>query len=211
MKTANQQGNKGITAFILISFFLCLPLVQYRLNSQSLPLIHQDDFSENLGWTFLEGEWKITGNRLTQYNTAYGNSNCYFKIFQSRNLDFEWEVVMHDGILDAGLHFFSSNGYLSERGNSYLVWQFKNGFVIYKTMVNHLREVRRFPGLTEKGKLYKNRVRYNSETGLIIIEQDNKEIGRWTDPSPLRRGDFISFRTNKTYASFSNLKIYRSL
>jgi hypothetical protein len=193
---------------ILASLIVCLMHHQVPSSNQ-IEILFQENFESARGWIFQRGNWEVRRNSLVQYSTEEWNTNSFARLAQSGLLFYEWTVLMRDGILDAGLHIFSSHGHLPERGSSYLIWQFKDGFVIYKTINNRLRERIRFTSTTVKDKSYRCRVRYDPSRGGITIWRDNVLIGRWIDQKPLRRGSYISFRTNKTHALFSSLRVYR--
>jgi hypothetical protein len=184
-------------------------ILNQALSHNQRETVFSENFESDRGWIFQRGIWEVKRNSLIQYSMDEWNTNCFAKLRQSGLLFYEWTVMMRDGILDAGLHIFSTHGHLPERGNSYLIWQFKDGFVIYKSINNQLREEIRFKSKTVKNKTYRCRVRYDSSQGEIAIWRDNLLIGRWSDQNPLRRGSYISFRTNKTHAIFSNLSIFR--
>lgn len=193
---------------MLVSLIILL-LCHQTLYSNQIEVLLQENFESGGAWIFQRGRWEVRRNSLVQHDTVEWNTNSFTKLRQSGLLFYEWTVLMRDGILDAGLHIFSSHGNLSERGSSYLIWQFKDGFVIYKTINNHLREKIRFQSTTVRDTSYRCRVRYDPSRGEITIWRDSILIGRWIDQKPLRRGSYISFRTNKTHALFSSLRVYR--
>ena len=196
------------TLYRMLVSIVCLTYSQ-ALSPTQIEVLLQENFESGRGWIFQRGKWEVRRNSLVQCDIVEWNTNSYTKLRQSGLLFYEWTVLMRDGILDAGLHIFSSHGHLSERGSSYLIWQFKDGFVIYKTSNNRLREKVRFHSKTVKDKTYRCRVRYDPSRGEITIWRDGILIGRWIDRKPLRRGSYISFRTNKTHALFSSLRVYR--
>ena len=163
---------------------------------------------KRLIWKSKTGIWKIHNTNLIQYDTIKWNTNCYAKVEQFTALYYIWKVTMYNGILDAGMHIFASHGYLSERGNSYLIWQYKDGFVVYKSINNRLTEKRRFRSKTIKNKTYYCKVKYDPSQGKITIWRDEILIGSWIDKNPIKNGRYISLRTNQTHADFSDIRIY---
>lgn len=198
---------KATYCFGFILFCFCLH-AEVEKNIKNTRLIYRDDFTVSKKWRFSEGTWEYKKNGLVQNNYSVWRTNAYLQLKQNRAMMYEWEVIMTDGILDSGLHLFSSDGKAGERGDSYLVWQFKDGFVIYKTIKSRLREMIRFKGETAKNIVYINRVTYNPENGIINIYRDGKFIGSWKDDSPHKSGNFISLRTNNTRAIFRRIEVY---
>ncbi len=203
-------GYIDISIFILSLIFFSI-IISNNLVPQEKSIFLLENFQKKGHWTFQKGNWRISNNGLEQDNIDEWNAGCYVELKQSGTIYYEWNVIMFNGILDAGLHIFASHGHLSERGNSYLIWQFRDGFVIYKSYQNRLREKVRFKFKTEKNKLYKCKVKYDPPSGMITIWENSKIVGHWIDNKPFKKGHYISFRTNETHARFSNLKIYRDL
>lgn len=201
--------NKTLKHTFILLFLAAGLFLSINLFPRQIRVLFQDDFKSDKNWTFWNGNWKTGKNGLVQYDQKKWNTNCFTRLKQSGTLYFEWGVTMQSGILDSGLHIFASMGNLSERGSSYLIWQFKDGFVIYKSIRNRLKEKIRFKSETVKNINYKCRVKYNPSLGMITIWQDNKFIGSWTDIKPIKEGQYISFRTNKTCSTFSMIRIYR--
>ena len=193
---------------IFLIFSTILSFISIDLTPQKLKILFQDDFKSGKSWNFHKGDWAINDAGLNQKDLNEWNTNCFTVLKQAGTLHYEWDVRMTKGILDSGLHIFSSEGGMSERGNSYLIWQFMDGFVIYKTIRNRLVEKTRFKSKTVGKALYKNRVKYNPNLGRITIWQNNRFIGYWIDKKPIMKGEYISLRTNKTASVFSRIRVY---
>jgi len=208
--------------YLVLLFFIINETYGIPPHSNTKHILLKDNFERKSKWFFKRGDWEIENNNMIQKNTGFWNTNSYRRLVQEGTLFYEWDVIMHKGILDSGLHIFASDGSLMGRGTSYLIWQFKDGFVIYKTINNKLKEKIRFRSSSIINTRYRCKVEYNPEKGIVTIwraeykTQNNKslfhnyvQIGEWTDKKPIIRGDYISFRTNKTSASFSKLLLYR--
>ncbi len=195
-----------IIPFLFLAFYF---IFQASLVSKKKNIIYIDNFTNASQWNFIKVKFILSNNSLIQSDINEWNTHCYRKIQQSGVIFYEYNVIMNNGILDAGLHIYASKGSLSQRGTSYLIWQYKLGFVIYKTISNRLIEKNRFDSPNFRDKQYKCKIKYDPDKGIINIWKDGVLIGQWIDKNPIQSGDYISFRTNKTVAEFSDLKIYR--
>ncbi|MFH0866103.1 MAG: N-acetylmuramoyl-L-alanine amidase [Bacteroidota bacterium] len=167
------------------------------------------------------GTWSATGGNLIQSDTSVNNTNIYALLNQ--NLSNCYIYQFYEKIDAAtystsqhrfGFHFFSDDGSLPNRGNSYFIFfrQETSKLEFYKvesdvfTQVNVVDNV-----ITTFGQWYDFKIIFDRITGKIDVYRDNIFLGTWTDPTPLtNQGNYISFRTGNCKGYISELKVFRS-
>lgn len=191
---------------------------EWRANNNNGFFADNFDDAIHPDWTTAVGTFSINAGSLYQSDEANGNTNIYAALNQSlsdRSLFNFYGKIDGAGISRrAGFHFFSDNGSLPNRGNSYFVWfRVDDGFLqIYKVVGDVFGSpVVNVPFITIAGQWYDYKVIHDHITGKITIYRDNQFVTSWTDPSPLATiGNSISFRTGNANFAINELKVYRS-
>lgn len=180
-----------------------------------------DNFNRGLhpDWKTITGNWEVGSGRLVQTNTSNGNTNIYANVSQSRNdvYVYHWKARMSGPSTNKriGLHIFCSDPMKENRGNSYFVWirdaASGDKAEIYKTFASGDRFERKAVRSTRitKDKTYDYKVIYNPSKGRIELYINNNFTVSYNDPSPLRSGKGISFRTGNCVAEFDDLIVYK--
>jgi len=140
-------------------------------------------------------------------DTSDTNTNAYHSLWQNSTLTYVWVVKFVDGSPMAGMHIFASDCTLSQRGDSYLIWQDANFIRIYESVGNVLNDRADFPYPANIGEIHTYKVNYNPTTGTIVVWRDGVHVGNWTDSSPLLNGKCISLRTNSAHAHFDDIVV----
>ncbi len=176
-------------------------------------------FNENFGQDFGvydkgAGSWNVIDGRLKQTNTTSDNTLWSSYLIQDSGLPYLYEfaakVTSTTGPRKFGIHIMSSDGTLSQRGNSYLIWFSgeDNKVRIYET-VNNTLYFRAIADVSLDNDWAKYRVTYSPAYGVIQIWKNNEYLLSWTDSSQLSSGVAISLRTNKTTVEFDDFKVYK--
>ena len=167
------------------------------------------------------GTWNVAGGNLIQTDTSVNNSNIYTSLNQ--NLSNRYLYQFYAKIDPAsystnehrfGFHFFSDDGSLPNRGNSYFIYfrqetstleffKVENDvFTVMKT-VNNIN--------TTLGQWNDYKIIFDRTTGKIDVYRDDIFLGSWTYSNVLTNsGDYISFRTGNCKVNINELKVYRS-
>ncbi len=160
------------------------------------------------------GSWSVTDGRLMQTNTTSDNTLWSSYLIQDSGLPYLYEfaakLTSTTGPRKFGIHIMSSDGTLSQRGNSYLIWFSgeDNKVRIYET-VNNVLYFRAIADVSLDNNWAKYRVTYSPAYGVLQIWKNNEYLLNWTDSSPINSGVAISLRTNKTAIEFDDLKVYK--
>ncbi len=176
-------------------------------------------FNENFGQDFGvydvgSGNWSVINGRLRQTNTTSDNTLWSSYLIQDSGLPYLYEfaakVNSTNGPRKFGIHIMSSDGTLSQRGNSYLIWFSgeDNKVRIYET-VNNVLYFRAIADVSLDNNWAKYRVTYSPAFGVIQLWKNNDYLLNWKDSSPISSGAAISLRTNKTAVDFDDLKVYK--
>ena len=181
-----------------------------------------DEFSENRphkDWRLISGKWSTKNGVLVQSDAQETNSNIFAPInqFTGSVYLYHWKakITSTGDNRRFGLHFFASNGTLSNRGNSYFVW-FRNydskddKVEIYRVDDNAfaLRESK-VTSIKPNAEL-DCKVLYDPATGQIDVWLNNSKVLSWKDDkTPLSAGSAISFRTGNSAVEFDNLRVYQ--
>ncbi len=167
-------------------------------------------------WTNAGGTWAVSNNTLLQSDETNSNSNLYASVNQSVGnvYLYKWKMKISGTGTNkrAGLHFFSDNASLSNRGNSYMVYFRADGNLaqIYEYLDNTMYMRAEFPCIVTPGTLYDYKVILNTSTGEINVFQNDILKGSWTDTTPLTVGNQISLRTGECAAVYDDIAIYKS-
>lgn len=181
-----------------------------------------DSFNSSI-WTTpaSSGSWQVSGGNLTQNDSSVNNANIYAALNQ--NLSNRYMYQFNAMILPAtygtsqhrfGFHFFSDNGALPNRGNSYFLYfrQETSTLEFYKVVNDVFTLSKTINNVTiTLGQWNDYKIIFDRTTGKVDVYRDNILLGTWTDTSVLTTsGNYISFRTGNCKANISDLKVYRS-
>ncbi len=169
-------------------------------------------------WGISSGNWHIDNNRLTQTDETIGNTNIYTPLNQTLSNRYMYQFTAKvDGSGSNkrfGLHFFSDNGSLTNRGNSYFIFFRVDGesLQFYKVEDDSWELKKTIDNIsTNTGQWYDIKVIYDRITGEVLVYRDDVFLGSWTDPSPHSdNGNYISFRTGNCQLYINDLKVYRT-
>ncbi|NTW32318.1 MAG: T9SS type A sorting domain-containing protein, partial [Bacteroidetes bacterium] len=168
------------------------------------------------------GTWQVvTGGLLMQKDTSVNNSNIYASLNQNLSNRYIYQFsAMIDPATYAtsqhrlGFHFFSDNGALTNRGNSYFIFfrQETSKLEFYKVVDDVFTMEKVVDNVaTVLGQWHDYKIIFDRITGKIDVYRDNIFLGSWTDTSPLTtQGNYISFRTGNCKVSIDELEVYRS-
>jgi spore germination protein YaaH len=212
---ADNAGGTGIEK----SFYQVLEYdgSEWRANNTRGFFSDNFDVAIHPDWTVSTGTWAINSGYLNQTNQTNTNTNIYAPLTQnlSNRYLYNWAGKI-DGTgtnRRAGFHFFSDNGSLTNRGNSYFVWfrADQSQLQIYKVVNDAFGSpVATFSVTTNAGQWYDYKVLYDRISGKMDVYVNDALVGSWTDPSPYSTGSYISFRSGDCDYMVNNLKIYRS-
>jgi len=193
---------------------------EWRANANNGFFADNFDVAIHPDWTSAAGTWSINTGALYQADEAAGtgdNTNIYASLNQTLSnrylYNFYGKIEGSGTNRRAGFHFFSDNGSLTNRGNSYFVWFRVDDakLQIYK-VVNDVfgTAVVDMPFTTVAGQWYDYKIIYDRITGKMTIYRDNQFITSWTDTAPIATGNAISFRTGNANFAVNELKVFRS-
>jgi PKD repeat protein/N-acetyl-anhydromuramyl-L-alanine amidase AmpD len=189
---------------------------EWRANANNGFFSDNFDGAIHADWTTSTGTWGINNDLLEQTNESESNSNIYASLDQSMAdaYLYHWsgKIEGSGGNKRAGFHFFSDDGSLPNRGNSYFVWfrEDDNKIQIYKVVNDAFTLELDQPFTLSAAQWYDFKVTFNKTTGVIDVYLDNELSATWTDGSPYTTGNFISFRSGDCIYTVNNLKAYRS-
>ena len=218
---ADNSGGSGLEK----SFYQVLDYngTEWHANAQTGFFADNFDSYNSSVWTVpaSSGTWNVTGGNLVQTDTSVNNTNIYAALNQNLSNRYIYQFYAK---IDAaaystsqhrfGFHFFSDNGALSNRGNSYFIFfrQETSKLEIYKVVSDVFTLVKTVDNVTTTfGQWNDYKIIFDRTTGKIDVYRDDIFLGTYTDTSVLTNsGDYISFRTGNCKASISELKVYRS-
>lgn len=167
------------------------------------------------------GIWQVSGGNLNQKDSSSNNSNIYTSVNQ--NLSNRYLYQFYARIDPAnfstsqhrfGFHFFSDNGALPNRGNSYFIYfrQETSTLEFYKVINDVFTLTKTINSITTTlGQWNDYKIIFDRTTGKMDVYRDNIFLGSYTDTSVLTTsGNYISFRTGNCKANIGDLKVYRS-
>ena len=167
------------------------------------------------------GTWQVAGGNLIQNDSTISNSNIYASLNQ--NLSNRYLYQFYAKIDPStyltnqhrfGFHFFSDNGALPNRGNSYFVYfRQETSTLEFFKVVNDVFTVMKTVNnvTTTLGQWNDYKIIFDRTSGQIDVYRDSVLLGSWTDPSVLTNlGNYISFRTGNCKVNINELKVYRS-
>ena len=190
-----------------------------------------DDFNTSRvrsDWRVVNGSWKTVNEGseqvLQQTDVRAGNSNIYLPLDQNgRDIYlYHWKArILTEGDNKRfGLHFFCSDGKLTNRGNSYLVWfrnydsphqQGQDKVEIYRSDNDQLPRFRdsKFVSMNSK-QWYDCKLVYDPIVGKIDVYLNDNKVLSWEDDlASLQNGNAISLRTGDSQVQFDALRVYK--
>jgi spore germination protein YaaH/PKD repeat protein len=211
---ADNSGGTGIEK----SFYQVLEYTgtEWRANASNGFFNDNFDIAIHPDWTQASGIWGINTSFLEQTDEANSNTNIYTPVTQnlSNRYLYQWQAKITGTGTNrrAGLHFFSDNASLSNRGNSYFVWfRLDNQQLQFYKVVNDTFTLKNTVTVNlSAGTYYDFKVFYDRTTGVMEVYVNNAFVGSWTDPSPYTNGSYISLRSGNCIYTVNDLKVYRS-
>lgn len=181
-----------------------------------------DSYNSSI-WSILAGSgtFQVSAGNLIQSDSAAGNSNIYTALNQnlSNRYLYQFNAMVSPSTFGTsqhrfGFHFFSDNGALPNRGNSYFIYfrQETSTLEFYKVVNDVFTLSKTINSVsTTLGQWNDYKIIFDRTTGKVDVYRDNIFLGTWTDTSVLTTpGNYISFRTGNCKANISDLKVYRS-
>ncbi|MBU0765916.1 MAG: T9SS type A sorting domain-containing protein [Bacteroidetes bacterium] len=179
-----------------------------------------DEFSRELhsDWNVLAGIWDTLGGRLIQTDESLDNTNIYFNLHQDSTSDYLFTFRMNMTDVGsatterAGIYIFSDDSAGVERGNSYLAWfrPEENIVQLWKNIDNTDYLITNDPIFMNFGTWYDISFLYSPVSGEMSVYMDNMLVSEWTDPTPLKSGSYVCFRTRYDSVLFDDIHVYRS-
>lgn len=173
-------------------------------------------------WIRKNGTWIIDKGSLSQADENAINGNLALPVSQKKGgtylYHFRTKLVSKGDNRRFGLHIYSSDGTLPNRGESYLVWmrqyedpKMADKLEVYRSTGTELKAGSSATFSMENGKWYDMKIVLESATGTVTVWINNQKVLSWKDTNPLSTGggNFISFRTGNAKADFDNLKVYQ--
>jgi spore germination protein YaaH len=211
---ADNTGGSGVQK----SFYHVIDFdgTEWRANKQNGFFRDNFDLAIHPDWTSYTGAWGINTGVLEQSDE--NNSNTSLSADLNQNLSNRY-CYHFQGRIDgvgsnrrAGLHFFSDDGSLPNRGNSYFVWfrADQSELQFYKVTNDVFSLEASFPMTITAGTWYDYKVTYDRVSGVMEVFQNDIGIGSWTDPSPIFNGSYISLRSGDCNFQVNDFKVYRS-
>ncbi len=172
--------------------------------------------SVHADWTSVVGTWNIVNGELVQSDETQTNTNLYAYVNHSlsNRYLYHWAGKMEGTGTNrrAGLHYFSDQPTLTNRGNGYFVWfRLDNDKVqLYKVTNDVFTMVDEVVFDFNAAQWYDYKVIYDRISGKHQVYIDNNLVQTYTDATPYSSGNYISFRNGDSKYTVNNLKVYRS-
>ena len=167
-------------------------------------------------WTSVVGAWNIVNGELVQSDQTQTNTNLYATVNHSlsNRYLYHWAGKMEGTGTNrrAGLHYFSDQPNLSNRGNGYFVW-FRldsDKVQLYKVTNDVFTMIDEVVFDFNVAQWYDYKVIYDRISGKHQVYIDNNLVQTYTDATPYSSGNYISFRNGDSKYTVNNLKVYRS-
>lgn len=203
---------------VLLGLLLCLFVVSAVAVAEDI-LIFEANFdktdSRNVYFDPVVGDWEVENGGLVGYDTSDVNTNAVQELDQLGEYTFIYEYKVHYDFSGgqwspaAGLHFMCSDGYATNRGESYLVFQDYGRVQLYRASgggLTHVTQVDGYPA--PDGGFSVIRVEYNVKTGEIDVYLNGNLVLQWVDTNPISDGYYISVRTNMTAVTYDYIKVW---
>lgn len=167
-------------------------------------------------WTSYVGTWNQTSQTLNQTDETNANTNITAEINHglANSYLYHWAGMMDGSGTNrrCGLHYFSSDPTLPNRGNGYLIIPRldNDNIQLYRISGDVLTNINQVTYDFTAGTWYDFKLIYDKVTGKHQFYVNNQLVVNYTDPTPITTGNYISFRSGNALYSVNNLKIYRS-
>ena len=172
------------------------------------------------GWIPLIGTWKQENGRLLQSDESASNANISTIIDQRGGdvLLYHWQtkLLTKGENKRFGMHFFASDGYQTNRGDSYLVWfrnydQAQDKVEIYKSFKDQLNQPLAEGEVDiQPNTWYDIKVYLNSGRGMVWVYIDDQLVLSWQDlTGAFSKGAYVSFRTGNAAVQVDNFRMYK--
>jgi hypothetical protein len=171
--------------------------------------------SNTSGWNPVDGTWDrySSGGEwwYRQSSNSSQNTNSYANVTQVGKSEYSYKCkFVYGSWPSCGFHLFADSTVSYQRGNNYMIWQYPNGMVIYKSINSAMFQMHNNTVLTTGlGQTHTYRVLYNADNRTILVYRDGAASWsmKWTDPySPrIDEGKYISLRTDQAHDYFDNI------
>lgn len=215
---ADNAGGSGIQA----AYYQVLENNAGDWRANSANGFFSDNFDQSTlhaDWTSLTGNWSISGGTLYQSDTTNANTN----VFATLNQDLSARTLFHFRMnvpggnktnKRVGLHFYSSNSTLSNRGDGFFIF-FRletSKLEFYRVSGNTYTQVKVVDNvITDLDTWYDVKLIYDRQLGKIWVYRDEVLLSTYTDSTPfVNGGNSFSFRTGNSRLKIDEIKIYRS-
>ncbi len=210
----DNQGGSGLEQ----SYYQVIDFdgTEWRANANNGFFSDNFDAAIHPDWTLGTGTWGINNAYLEQTNEVESNTNIYATLNQggANRYLYHWAGMINGSGTNkrAGFHFFSDDGSLPNRGNSYFVWfrEDDDKLQFYKVVNDVFSLEADIPYTFNANQWYDIKVIYDRNTGKTDVYIDNVLAGSWTDASPYTTGNYISFRSGNCIYTVNDLKVYQS-
>jgi N-acetyl-anhydromuramyl-L-alanine amidase AmpD len=189
---------------------------EWRGNGQAGYFYDQFTSTIHPDWTAATGTWAINNNTLYQSDATQNNTNIYATVQQTAAYTYlyEWDAKIGGAGTNRrmGLHIFSDNPSLTERGNSYFIWYRADNdkLQFYKSTANVFEMVLEI-NLTVDIDIWQHyAITYNPTSGEVLMFRDGALLASWTDTAPLTAGTGVSFRTGNSEMWVDNFAVHHS-
>lgn len=194
----------GFKSVLLITLIVIIGLASISYAEE-----YKADFSK---WKSVSGKWKVLDGGYENSDVVLGNTNSYMELKQEgTEFVYEWTIELGKTTFEwgpaVGMHILCSEATSPNRGKSYLIFQDDRAVRVYKADGNSLPEVLTINLSSKVGETHTYKVEFNTKTGLMKVFRDGKEIGQWRDLMPIKSGNFISARTNGTFATYKDVTV----
>ncbi|MCB0516712.1 MAG: glycosyl hydrolase family 18 protein [Chitinophagales bacterium] len=212
-------NDESFCADIAYSFYLPEMYQENEWRANNNNSFFYDNFDDNIlhsDWTSSAGTWSESGAFLAQTDAANGNSNIYANVNEATGFAYlyTWDMMIGGTGTNrrAGIHFFSDNPSLPNRGNSYFIYFRADSDLLqfYKVVNDTWTLVQDVPVNVDVNTWYHCKLLFDQSTGTISVWRDDVFVSSWTDPTPHTSGGGISPRTGGCLAYYDNMKVYKS-
>ncbi len=213
--TDSDAGGSGMDTV----FYQVLDFDGTEWRANDLNGVFNDNFDANIhsDWTDSAGIWAIASGAINQSDENEGNSNLFASLIQNSYeiYLYHWQANMQSGVSSNkrhGIHFFSDDAALPNRGNSYFVYfrEDNNKCQIYK-VINDVWTLMSDVTLSiDPDVFYDYKVTFDPITGQIKTYVNDVFISSWTDTSPHTSGEYVSLRTGGADVLYDDFRVYKA-
>ena len=213
--TDSDAGGSGLN----LEFYQVLDFDGTEWRANGLDGVFNDNFDANIhsDWTDSAGTWTINSGALNQSDENAGNSNLFASLNQTNSniYLYNWQANMQSGVSSNkrhGIHFFSDDAALPNRGNSYFVYfrEDNDKCQIYKVVNDTWSLMSDVSVAIAPDVYYDYKILFDPTSGQIKTYVDDVLVSSWTDTSPHTSGDYISLRSGGVDVLYDDFKVYKS-